>query len=50
MDIRRSASPVQVQVDGGDARDVAGMVAFFDEKVDVIFDGVRRERRVTPWS
>jgi uncharacterized protein (DUF427 family) len=29
---------------------VAGMVAFFDEKVDVFADGVLRERPVTPFS
>ena len=33
-----------------DARDVAGFVAFFDERVDVILDGVPQERPVTPWS
>lgn len=33
-----------------DARDVGGYVAFFDERVDVDLDGVRRERPVTPWS
>jgi uncharacterized protein (DUF427 family) len=25
-------------------------IAFFDERVDVVVDGVRRERPVTPWS
>lgn len=29
---------------------VAGLVAFFDERVDLVLDGVRRERPVTPWS
>jgi hypothetical protein len=29
---------------------VAGLVACFDERVDLVLDGVRRERPVTPWS
>jgi uncharacterized protein (DUF427 family) len=33
-----------------DAAAVRGLVAFFDERVDVVLDGVRRERPVTPWS
>jgi uncharacterized protein (DUF427 family) len=33
-----------------EAAQVAGRVAFFDEKLDVVVDGVRRERPVTPWS
>ncbi len=33
-----------------EAADVAGLVAFFDERVDVVLDGVRRPRPVTPWS
>jgi uncharacterized protein (DUF427 family) len=33
-----------------DAAAVAGLVCFFDERVDVVLDGVRRERPVTPWS
>jgi uncharacterized protein (DUF427 family) len=33
-----------------DAEPVKSYVAFFDEHVDVILDGVRRERPVTPWS
>jgi uncharacterized protein (DUF427 family) len=33
-----------------EAEQVRGMVAFFDENVDVELDGVRRERPVTPWS
>jgi uncharacterized protein (DUF427 family) len=33
-----------------DARDVAGYIAFFNERVDVILDGERQERPVTPWS
>jgi uncharacterized protein (DUF427 family) len=33
-----------------DAVPVQGLVAFFDERVDVEIDGVRKERPVTPWS
>jgi uncharacterized protein (DUF427 family) len=33
-----------------DAAAVAGLLCFFDERVDVVLDGVRRERPVTPWS
>ncbi|RZS37090.1 uncharacterized protein (DUF427 family) [Herbihabitans rhizosphaerae] len=33
-----------------DARDVAWRMCFLDERVDVIVDGVLRERPVTPWS
>jgi uncharacterized protein (DUF427 family) len=33
-----------------DAARVQGMVAFFDERVDVEVDGQLRERPVTPWS
>lgn len=33
-----------------DAAGVRGLVCFFDERVDVVLDGVRRERPVTPWS
>ena len=33
-----------------DALRVRGMVAFFDERVDVEVDGQLRERPVTPWS
>jgi uncharacterized protein (DUF427 family) len=29
---------------------IAGRLAFFDERVDVLLDGVLRERPVTPWS
>jgi uncharacterized protein (DUF427 family) len=29
---------------------VAGLVAFFDERVDLTIDGVPQERPVTPWS
>ena len=33
-----------------EAAEVSGLVAFFDERVDVLVDGTRRERPVTPWS
>ena len=33
-----------------DAMEVGGLIAFFDERVDVTVDGVPRERPVTPWS
>lgn len=33
-----------------DMRELTGLVAFFDERVDVIVDGERRERPQTPWS
>lgn len=33
-----------------DAAAVRGLVAFFDERVDVIVDGRRRERPQTEWS
>jgi uncharacterized protein (DUF427 family) len=33
-----------------DARDVAGLIAFFDERMDVTLDGEPRKRPVTPWS
>lgn len=29
---------------------VRGLIAFFDERVDLVIDGERRERPVTPWS
>jgi uncharacterized protein (DUF427 family) len=29
---------------------VAGLVAFFNEKVDLVIDGVRQARPLTPWS
>ena len=29
---------------------LAGLLAFLDERVDVVLDGVRVERPVTPWS
>jgi len=33
-----------------DAAQVRGLVAFFTERIDVILDGERLERPVTPWS
>ena len=33
-----------------DAVPIAGMVCFFDERVDVMLDGVCRERPISPWS
>jgi uncharacterized protein (DUF427 family) len=33
-----------------DAAQVRGLVAFFNERLDVIVDGERAERPVTPWS
>jgi uncharacterized protein (DUF427 family) len=33
-----------------EAARVAGLVAFFNERVDVVFDGVALERPQTPWS
>ena len=33
-----------------EAAQVRGLVAFFDERVDVTLDGQRLERPVTPWS
>lgn len=33
-----------------DATQVRGLVAFFDERIDVSLDGVRLERPITPWS
>lgn len=33
-----------------DATQVGGLIAFFDERVDVVVDGEHRERTVTPWS
>jgi uncharacterized protein (DUF427 family) len=29
---------------------IAGLVAFFNERVDLTIDGVRQERPLTPWS
>jgi uncharacterized protein (DUF427 family) len=34
----------------GDGTPVRGLVAFFDERIDLIVDGQRRVRPVTPWS
>jgi uncharacterized protein (DUF427 family) len=33
-----------------DAAELGGLVAFFDERVDVVLDGERQERPQTPWS
>ncbi len=33
-----------------DASDLVDLVCFFDEKTDLVVDGVRRERPITPWS
>ncbi len=33
-----------------DAAQVRGLIAFFDERVDVVVDGERHERPITPWS
>jgi uncharacterized protein (DUF427 family) len=33
-----------------EAAAVTGLIAFFDERVDVILDGVPLERPITPWS
>jgi uncharacterized protein (DUF427 family) len=33
-----------------EAAEVTGRIAFFDEHVDVVVDGARLERPVTPWS
>jgi uncharacterized protein (DUF427 family) len=33
-----------------DAAQVRDLIAFFDERIDVILDGERRARPVTPWS
>jgi uncharacterized protein (DUF427 family) len=33
-----------------DAGELGGCLAFFDERLDVVVDGVPRERPVTPWS
>jgi uncharacterized protein (DUF427 family) len=33
-----------------EAAEITGRIAFFDERVDVLVDGMRRERPVTPWS
>jgi uncharacterized protein (DUF427 family) len=33
-----------------EAREVTDRIAFFDERVDIVVDGERRDRPVTPWS
>ena len=33
-----------------DATQVRGLTAFFDERVDVVVNGERHERPITPWS
>jgi uncharacterized protein (DUF427 family) len=33
-----------------DAAQIHGLVCFFNERVDVLVDGVKQERPVTPWS
>jgi uncharacterized protein (DUF427 family) len=33
-----------------DAARVRDLIAFFDERIDVVLDGERRDRPVTPWS
>ena len=33
-----------------DAAQVRGLIAFFNERLDVIVDGERPERPITPWS
>jgi uncharacterized protein (DUF427 family) len=33
-----------------DALNVCGLIAFFNERVDLVVDGERRERPITPWS
>jgi uncharacterized protein (DUF427 family) len=33
-----------------DAAQVRGLIAFFTERLDVILDGERLERPITPWS
>lgn len=33
-----------------DAADLRDLICFYDEKVDLVVDGLRRERPVTPWS
>jgi uncharacterized protein (DUF427 family) len=33
-----------------DASRVGGLIAFFNERVDAVIDGERRERPITPWS
>jgi hypothetical protein len=33
-----------------EAAEVTGRIAFFNELVDIVVDGVRLERPTTPWS
>jgi uncharacterized protein (DUF427 family) len=33
-----------------EAAEIAGRIAFFNERVDIVVDGERLERPVTPWS
>ena len=33
-----------------DAAEITGRMAFFNERVDIVVDGVRSERPLTPWS
>ncbi len=33
-----------------EAAEITGRIAFFNERADVVIDGERRERPVTPWS
>jgi uncharacterized protein (DUF427 family) len=33
-----------------EAAEITGLVAFFNEKVDIVVDGKRSERPRTPWS
>jgi uncharacterized protein (DUF427 family) len=33
-----------------DAAQVSGRVAFFDERIDLVVDGERKERPITPWT
>lgn len=33
-----------------EAAPIAGKIALFDERMDVVVDGVQRERPITPWS
>jgi uncharacterized protein (DUF427 family) len=33
-----------------DAAEVTDRMAFFNERVDIVVDGERHERPVTPWS
>ena len=33
-----------------EAAEVTGRIAFFNERVDIVVDGERRERPITPWS